>query len=106
MDVAGHPACRDPISLVDIIELLVYDPDGVVYHKLVDRVVVLDVGVNRKIHSRNSGKNNMGVNEALVVGQFKLLICGETVVYGGFGGLESKVISSCVFVKACEFIYA
>ena len=69
--MAGHPARRDPITLVNIVELLIYDPDGVVYNKMVDRVVVLHVGVNRKIHSRNGSKNDMGVNEALVVGQFK-----------------------------------
>ena len=94
------------LSSLYIVELLIYDPDGVVYNKLVDRVVVLHVGVNRKIHSCNSSRNNMGVNEALVVDQFKLLVCDETVVYGGFGDLESKIISSCVFIKACEFIYA
>ena len=56
MDVAGHPARRDPVSLVDIIELLVYDPDGVIYNKLVYRVVVLHVWVNREVHSSNGSK--------------------------------------------------
>ena len=105
MDVTGHPARRYPISLVDVVELLVDDPDGIVYNKLVYRVVVLHVWVNREIHASNSSEKYMGMDKTFVVGQFELLVCSKTVVDSGFGSRKGEIISSSVFIKTCQLIY-
>ena len=66
--MAGHPARQDPFSCVNIVEFLIDDPNGVVHYKLVNRVMVLHKRVDREVHSGNGSKDNIRVNEVLVVG--------------------------------------